>query len=83
MRKFSRIVDQIVEYLLNFAHVSGNEQFLSGQYQVEGQALLIAGSLEGQDGGLDDPVDVEIRDVQQNAVSAEFIQINQTLGQLV
>lgn len=81
--EFDRIVNEVIEHLLDLAHVGGDVQLLIGQDQLEGDLLFEAGSLEGLDGHLDSVVDVEVGDVQHGTVRVEFVQFQHALGQLV
>lgn len=83
MAELDRIINEIVEHLLDLAHIGGNIQLLAGQDQMEGDFLLKTGSLEGLDRHLDDIVDVKAGNVQHGAVGAVFVQFQHTLGQLI
>ena len=83
MRKFHCVVHQIVQYLLDFAHIGGDQKLLPGKQQVEGDALFAAGTLEGKDGGPYHLIDIKIRDVEHDAVLSKPVQIQKALCQLV
>ena len=57
------IIDKVVENLLNFAYVCGNQKLLACKIEVEGELFLIADVFKGLDGGTDDIVDIKIHDI--------------------
>lgn len=81
VREFGRIVDQIIEYLLNFTHIRIDEQFLTGEDKVESQPLFLACSFKGEDRCLDHAVDVKVCQIENHAaVASKLVEIKDSLG---
>lgn len=81
--ELDRVVNEVVEHLLDFAHVGGDIQLLPGQDQIKENLFLEAGSLEGLNRHLDDLVEVEAGNVQHGAMGTVFVQLQHTLSQIV
>ncbi len=83
MAEFESIVDQVVKYLLDFAHVGGDVELFTGQDQVERDPALLAGPLESLDGPAYGVIDVKICDIKHYTVGAKTIELQKICGELV
>ena len=78
------IVNEVVQYLLNLAHISSYEKGFLCQDQLKGDALLHTGSFKGKGSIFDNGVKIKAGHVENGlAVRAVFIQLQHTLGQLI
>ena len=73
MTELDRIINQIVEYLLDFAEISSDKQLLTGENQVEADMFVGTDSLKSQERCLDRLVDIKIRHIQHNTMRTKFI----------
>ena len=82
--ELDRVIDQVVDDLLDLAHVRAHKERLPGQDQFKGEMLFLAAPLERHGSHLDHMVDIEISGVQDgSAVRTVFIQLENAVGQLV
>ena len=79
--EFDCVVDEVVEYLVDFGRVRLYRQRGFGQTQIKRQALFLAPPLKGEDGAADLLIDIKGAEIQINAAGAVFVQLQQTLGQ--
>ena len=81
MRKLGSIIYQIVEYLLDFCHISCDKQFLTCEHQIKRESFFVTGAFEGKDGCLDHAVNIKICDIKHDAVTTKLVEIKNTLCQ--
>ena len=80
--ELDRIVQQVVEHLLDFFHIGVDVHGLAGEDHLYGDGLLAACPLEGGCGAADDGVDVEIRPLQKHPLGVQVVQGQQAVGEL-
>lgn len=80
--ELDRIVQQVVEHLLDFFHIRVHVHLVPGENHLDGDGLLPAGPLKGRGGAADDAVDVEIRPLQEHPLGVQVVQGQQAVGEL-
>ena len=81
MTEFDRIVNEIVQYLLDAGHIRHNKQGITGQHETEGNLFFFARLFKGFHRHADAFVQVKGRDIKKISFRAIFVQIQQLLGQ--
>ena len=73
MAELDGVVQQIIQYLLDFSDIRIDVKFVSSQYQFNSDSLTLAGSLKGGRRVADDLIDVENVFIQQHTLSIQII----------
>ena len=79
--ELDRVVDKVVEHLLNPARVGVDVQFFPGQDQGEGDLLGMALMLKGCGDLADHLVEVKVRLVQDHAAGVQVVEGEEIIGQ--
>ncbi len=75
------IVQEVVENLLDFAHVCVDIQFCACEDKLDGDGLPAAGAFEGGGGAADDAVDLEICPIQEHSCGVQVVQGQEAVGE--
>ena len=81
MTEFDRIVNEIVQYLLDAGHIRHNKQGIAGQHETEGNLFFLAHLFKGFHRHANAVIQVKGRDIEKISFGAIFVQIQQLLGQ--
>ena len=82
MGKFNCVVQQVIQHLLDFSHITVYKKLFTGEHKFNGNVLLLAGSFKRGGGIADDGVDVKIRLFQYHTPGIQVIQGKQAVGEL-
>ncbi len=82
MAEFDRIVQQVVENLLDLVYIGEYIHLVAGQYQFDGDGPFAAGALKGGGHIADHAVDIKIGFVQHNSLGIQIVERQQAVGQL-
>ena len=81
--EFDRVVDEVVEHLLNAAHVGADAQGFFRKIAADRQIFFLTEHLEGIDRAADHRRNVEFGKIQIDALVIEAVQQQQSLRKLV